>query len=450
MMRAALFVFCLGAIAARAEELPLPHPLFAEDAVHEIRLAFASPNWYEQLRANFEGTDDPSYMEGTFEWGEIRMERVGVRFKGNSSYRSYPGTKKSFKIKTNEFVKGRRIQGIDTLNLNNAFKDPSYLREKIYYELAREAGLKAPRVNYAALYVNGEYWGLYFLTEDVDGEFLENHVAAKEDGNLYKGDPRGTLEWRGADAAPYKREYEKDNHEDEDDWSDLIQFIDVLNRTPRESLKERLDAVLDVDSAAALVALDILTANLDSYIGSGHNYYAYHREYDGKFMFFPWDPNEAFGNFNLGLSIENLQRLPLQWLPRPVSPPGQPPPPQNATVARPLAQRVWEVPEYRAVYLGKLQSLLEGGADPDRLVERMRGLRELIRPFVERESRSMFTAAQFERSLAEDQRIGGGPPQPGQPPLPLFNIPGLEPFLRARAESVRQQLAATQLPQSVE
>jgi len=72
---------------------------------------------------------------------------VGVRFKGNSSYRTYPTQKRSFKIETNEFVKGRRIQNIDTLNLNNAFKDPSMVREIVYYEMARDSGLKASRVS---------------------------------------------------------------------------------------------------------------------------------------------------------------------------------------------------------------------------------------------------------------------------------------------------------------
>ncbi len=428
------------AITLRAQ-LPAPHPLFESDAVHAIHLTFASSNWYEQLRANFEGVADPSYLEATFAWNGITMERVGVRFKGNSSYRTYPGQKKSFKIKTNEFVKGRRISGIDTLNLHNAFKDPSLVREKIYYEVARQAGLTAPRTNYAALYVNGEYWGLYFLTEDVDGEFLENHIGAKEDGNLYKGDPRGTLEWRGSDAAPYRLEYEKDNHEEEDDWSDLIRFVDMLNRTPATELKESLDAALDVDGAVTLLALDNLLANLDSYIGSGHNYYLYHRKSDGRFQVIPWDPNEAFGNFNMGLSIDGLQRLPLLWLPVPQPPPGVPPPPPNATVRRPLAQRIWEVTEFRRAYFEKVKSLLEGPADTEVLLSRMTALRELIRPYVETETRGMFTLAQFDRALAENQRTGQ-PGQPGMPPTPAFDIPGLEPFLRMRAASVRQQLEA--------
>lgn len=432
-----VFIALLAAVPLTAQ-LPLPHPFWEFDAVHDIYLFLDSPNWYEQLRTNFEGTDDPAYLEANLVFNEHSLQRVGIRFKGNSSYRTYPGQKKSFKIKTNKFVKGQRIAGIDTFNLHNAFKDPSYVREKVYYELARAAGLKAPRTNYAAVYINGEYWGLYFLAEDVDGQFLENHFGEDEDGNLYKGDPRGTLEWRGPDPDPYRREYEKDNNEDADDWTDLIQFIDILNRTPREQLKERLDAVLDVDSAVALLAVDNLTANLDSYIGSGHNYYVYHRKSDGKFTFIPWDPNEAFGNFNMGLTINDLQRLPLLWLPRPMGMPGQPPPP-NAVAIRPLAQRLWEIPEYRAAYFARVKSLLEGAAEPELLLGRMRALHDFIRPYVEREARSMFTVAQFERAMTENQRTGG-PPQPGQPPTPAFDIPGLEPFVRARAESVARQL----------
>lgn len=77
---------------------------------------------------------------------------------------------------------------------------------------------------------------------------------------MYKGDPQGTLEWRGPNPDPYHRMYEKDNNEDAGDWSDLIALLDTL---------------------------DNLTANLDSCIGSGHNYYLYRRRSDDKWTFFP-------------------------------------------------------------------------------------------------------------------------------------------------------------------
>jgi len=98
-----------------------PHPFFDEDLVHEIRISFPQADWWDQLRKNFEGQADPQYLEAAFDWNDVHMDRIGVRFKGNSSYNSYPGRKKSLKIKTNAFVKGQKIQGQNVFNLNNAF-----------------------------------------------------------------------------------------------------------------------------------------------------------------------------------------------------------------------------------------------------------------------------------------------------------------------------------------
>jgi len=404
------------------------HPLFDGDAVHEIRLTFSEPGWYEQLRANFEGRADPVYMEAGFDWGDIHYDRIGIRFKGNSSYRSYPGQKKSFKIKLNEFVKGQKIQGIDSFALNNAFKDPSFVREKVYYELAAAIGLPAPRVNYAAVSINGEFWGLYFLVEGVDGAFIESRFGKKEKGNLYKGDPQGTLQFRGNTAAPYKTLYERENNEDNDDWSDLVTLIDTLNNRDLGSLGE----ILDIEAALKFLALDILTVNLDSYVGSGHNYYLYRRESDRRFITFPWDPNEAWGNFNLGMQIDQLRRLPLQFAPGPPNPPpGAPPPPPQQQNPRPLSQKLWADPELAAVYRARIREMLEGPAHPDTLIARMLLLRDLVRPWVERDTKKMFPTAQFESSFTED--FLPRPPGPGSPPMPVMPIPGLEPFIRQRA-----------------
>lgn len=426
-----LAALTLLACLAPAADLPAVHPLFDGDRVHDLHIYFDRADWYQVLRSKFEGKTELEYTEATLVWGDLKLERIGVRFKGNSSYRSYPTTKKSFKLKTNEFVKGQRIEGIDTFNLNNSFRDPALVREKVYYELAREAGLTAPRVNYAAVHVNGEFWGLYFLTEDVEGTFLKNHLGRKENGNLYKGEPRGTLEWRGTDPAVYKTLYEKQTNEAKDDWTDLIALLDVLNRTPPAQLKEKLEPLLDIESALSLLALDILTANLDSYIGSGHNYYLYRRESDGKFTFIPWDPNEAFGCFNLGLSIPQLQQLPLFYLPKPQAPPGQPAPPANAVVPRPLAQRLWDVPELRAAYVEKVKALMKGPAATDTLLDRVAALRDLAAPFILMEQRSMFSQEDWTRAVKEDVRVGN-----------LGFVPGLDAFIRQRGASLLAQLEA--------
>jgi hypothetical protein len=180
---------------------------------------------------------------------------------------------------------------------------------------------------------------------------------------------------------------------------------------------------------------------LDSYIGSGHNYYLYHRESDNRFVIFPWDPNEAWGNFNMGLAIDQLQRLPPDYMPRPMAPPGQPPPPQGQAAIRPLASRLWALPELRDRYRALLRELQAGHAHPDSLMARMLVLKDMVRPWVEKDTKKMFPTSQFETSFTEDFLPRPVQPQPGQPPpMPGMPIPGLEPFLRGRAAYLAVEL----------
>lgn len=406
--------------AAILAQAPPAHVLWDTDQVHTVRLTFSDPDWYNTLRANFEGKDDPDYMEVDVEVGARKFARSGIRFKGNSSYNSYPGRKKSFKIKFDKYTKNSLYDGIGTINLNNAFKDPSFVREKVYYELANALGIAAPRVSYAAVYINDEYWGLYFLTEQVDKTMFTGRFGEEEDGNLFKGDPRGTLEYRGTDKEVYRQSYELETNEKADDWSDLIEFLRVLNTTPLADLPGAVEPLLDVEAVLNWLVLDNYTVNLDSYTGSGHNYYLYHRLSDNRFTPIPWDPNEAWGVFNMGRSIDQLIRL-SRVFPEPPAP------------GRPLITRLLSVPSYRERYLEKQRLLAEGVGHPDLLSARMNQLRDLVREPVREDTKKMFTNQQFEDAMT--QTVGQAQPGPGVPPgggFPGGAIPGLETFLRGR------------------
>jgi spore coat protein CotH len=174
---------------------PPAHPLFAGDQVHEFHLTFHQTGWWDSLRANFEGLDDPFYMVAEFEWQSTHFDSIGVRFKGFSSYYANPTEKKSFKLDIDRYVQGQDIQGLDKLNLSCGFKDPSFVREVACYELCEAAGLPTLRTNFVALYINELYWGLYTLAEQLDQQFISGRFGPNETGNLWKGDPHGTLEY---------------------------------------------------------------------------------------------------------------------------------------------------------------------------------------------------------------------------------------------------------------
>ena len=104
---------------------------------------------------------------------------VTMRIRGETS-RKYP--KKSLRI---EFDSEPFSTGRDVLIFNAEYHDKSYMHQYLSSMLFRESGHPGFEADYARLYLNGEYFGLYTNIESVD----ENFLIAREmdpDGNLYK------------------------------------------------------------------------------------------------------------------------------------------------------------------------------------------------------------------------------------------------------------------------
>jgi spore coat protein CotH len=139
------------------------------------------------------------YVEGSLTFDGETLDRIGVRYKGsvgaflgctsgpNPFVPSGPKTctKLSLKLKINwdgadaEFYGQRRVQ-LHAMNL-----DQSLLRDRLGYEMFREAGVPAPRSTHARVNISGEFIGLFALVEQIDGRFTRDRF---EDGtgNLYK------------------------------------------------------------------------------------------------------------------------------------------------------------------------------------------------------------------------------------------------------------------------
>lgn len=71
---------------------------------------------------------------------------------------------------------------------NSGIQD--YLSEK----LALQAGLPSSDNRPVILYLNGEYWGIYFLQEKMDERFLENHFGTNVNNCSIIGDWHGNVE----------------------------------------------------------------------------------------------------------------------------------------------------------------------------------------------------------------------------------------------------------------
>lgn len=388
---------------------------FADYQVHEIRFKFSQTGYLDSLKANY--TLD-QYMRCDVTVDGVTFPVSGVKYKGNSSYNNQ-GKKKPFRIDFEEYVADQELDGMSKLVLNNAFKDPTFLREKLMLDFLNAHGIAAPRATYARLYINGVYWGLYSVVEDVNKTFLKTRYDNKG-GNLFKGDPHGTLNWHGTDQSLYSGEYELKTNEDVNDWTDLIQMLNALNNTPAGQLVDSLEQHMNLDSWFDYWAAHNLFVNLDSYIGSGHNYFIYHNKDTGKFEWITWDVNEAFGNFNMGISLANLKTLPIGFIPSPAT-------------QRPIMNRLWQDAAMRQRLADHLCELLADFSNA-RMDARIDSLADLIRPAVQADSLKFYSNQLFEQNLSQDVNIGQGPGG--------GTIAGLKPFITARRSSLQQQLAA--------
>ncbi len=397
--------------------VPLDHPLFAEGEVQEIRLTFDDPDFWNTLESNYASE---TYLTAEFEWEGYEFATVGVRFKGGSSYTANQTMKKSFKIDFDVFVDDQNISGIYKINLNCNFNDPSFVREAAAYEIAGEAGVPCPRTSFAALYINDTFWGLYTMVEQFDKHFIDERFGAGEDGNLWKGDDHGSLEFLGWDESSYYGNYELKTNESTNDWSSLVDLCYYLNNTSSSQLPDTLSSVMDVNTALALMAVDNLVVNLDSYTGRCVNYYLYCADRDDRFVFGEWDMNESWGIYNSwGYSISNLTSLDPYW----TNP--------DAGEERGLSDALWSMNEYENVYEGHMLRLLATTANPSVLVPRMEEMRDLIRDWVYLEvaPRRLFSSSQFESAMTTNTPIG-----PGR------YAPALETFVEARYDYLTSQL----------
>ena len=116
---------------------------------------------------------------------------VGIRPKGNTSLSSVamnPDTDRySFKLEFDQFVDGQTCFGLDKLVLNNNYADATNMKEALIYDMYRYLDGSASLYNYAAIYVNGEYWGVYLALEAVEESFMLRNYGV-ENGALYKPD----------------------------------------------------------------------------------------------------------------------------------------------------------------------------------------------------------------------------------------------------------------------
>lgn len=271
------------------------------------------------------------------------MDDVVIRKKGfmGSLSPSVP----SLKLDFNDLWEGRTYQNSTRMTLNNNRQDPSNARQCLAYEQFRQAGIAAPRCNYARVSVNGESLGVFTNVEPIKKPFLAR-TFGDDDGNLYEAQTADFGTW-------LSQRFEKKTNEKENDRSDLQAVNDAL-ALPDDRLMNVLPQLVDVDEFVRFWAVETLLGAWDSASGNANNFYLYRDPGDGLFRFIPWGADTAFrGEHPLKPDTGVLYR--------------------NFS----LADRLFELPTYRAKYEAELRELLANQWDEDELAQELERIRQL-------------------------------------------------------------------------
>ncbi len=237
---------------------------------------------------------------------------IGVRNRGNGSRSHNPHN-----LRLN-VPSDRPWQGYTAMNLNAQRPYSQILGSAIF----RYADVPAADGTRVQVLTNGvdradagsDMFGSYLWIETLDGEMVANHWPDDAAGNFYKanyylpgGRTEATLEYLGEDPDLYRNEYGKQTNVAVDDYTDLIQMLDVLNNAPDETYFADVSEVINVEQWVRFMGVDTLLSNREGGLitGAGDDYGLYAGMLDLRFTLVPYDLDSiaTFGGGSTSRSI---------------------------------------------------------------------------------------------------------------------------------------------------
>jgi spore coat protein CotH len=403
-------------------------PLYNESTLRTFFIQFEEPEWESRMAA-FNNTDIEMPAVVTVDGRTYRD--VGIHFRGASSFAFVPdGYKRSLNLTFDWVNEDQNLLGARTLNLLNSNGDPTLIRGVLFLGIARQY-IPAARANFVRVVINGENWGIYQNVEQYNKDMVRAWFNTTG-GARWKvpGSPngQGTLAYLGDNPDSYKQIYSIKTKDDPEDWQAFIAMLRVLNQTPPDRLVAELSPLLNIDGALKFLAIDNTFINEDGYWTRASDYNIY-RDESGKFHILPHDANEAFLALMGGPGGRGGGR---GGRGGPGGPGGAPgfggpggpgfggpggggaesvsldPLINENDPNRPLASKLFAVPELRARYLSYVREMAETWLDWNRLGPIVQTHRAVIADEVARDTKKLSATADFTRGTANEPGEGTG------------------------------------------
>ena len=395
------------------------------DTIQKIEISFTQPDWDYQL-------DTAKYGTGGYimaQWVKVNgvlFDSVGVRYKGNSSYDS-TYLKNPIHISLNQY-KNNQYQGVTNIKLSNGFSDPSLIREVLSYDILQNY-MDCPRANFAQLYINGAYIGVYTNDESIDNNFLSEKFYSNNNV-LIKCNPtvnpsvstKCNLRYQtGLDSTGYFNYYDlKSNY----GWNELVALCDTVTNYPSS-----IGSSMDMDRGMWMISFDNSLVNLDSYFGAFcQNYYLYK---DNTLRFNPivWDLNMSFGGFPFlgsggfslaSLTVANMQQLSPTF--------------HSTDVYWPVIKDVMNNPMYKRMYIAHERTILNEMFVSNYYQTRAAHLQSVIDTAALSDANNFYSYAQFQTGMTTNTVVGS------------YTVPGITNLMSSRVTYLQSTAEFTATP----
>ncbi len=295
----------------------------------------------------------PTVMTKSVTIGDKTLGYTGLKTKGSytleHAFKDNPGSDRfSFTVNFGKFIKKKNgysnrqnFYGCNKISFNNLFFDKSMMKEYIAMELMSEMGVPTPQHGLARLYINGAYYGVYFMVEALDSSILEQYLGVKDKKiSSYLTKPENTtLEYDDAmdrfqkedgtyDLSSVLKKDAEGNYkaldeledqaplweEDPDTLQDVAEMLPTVLAWQKkltqlskgkdfegkdidvnsEKYVDLLEQIMDVDEALRYFATHSWLVQIDDMFVEQHNLGVYVGE-DGRSMMMPWDYDLSFG-----------------------------------------------------------------------------------------------------------------------------------------------------------
>ena len=161
-----------------------------------------------------------------------------------------------------------KFHGVDKLVFDMPRSDWTFLHDRLAHAWLRQSGIMASCAASARLVINGNYYGLYVVEEDVGHRVIQQFFPDNSDGDLWKaGEMPETNKMTRRPGAPAA----------------------FWNATDLAALS----AIVDVPGSLTTWAAEALLNDADGYYGGFHNFLLYDQGQKGL-VFLPKDTDSTF------------------------------------------------------------------------------------------------------------------------------------------------------------